>query len=144
MLVMILIQSTNFSDSFFIQNNIFHLRNEFHFSDIHQSMNTMGLLQSKWCPNGVTLTLHMSHFAHTLMNVKKWNSSHIYPLFLHPFWSLFVKFWCKFLYNKWRRKVINRLFRYYVQQLSPWCDVNLTLHRPINCFIYPWCCLCVV
>ena len=57
----------------------------------------MGLLQSKWHPKGITLTLHGTHCVHTSMNVRKMKFiSCIYTLFLHLFCSLFANFWCKF------------------------------------------------
>ena len=42
-----------------------YLRNKFHFSEVHGSMNAMGHMQSKWHPKGVTLTLHGTHCFHT-------------------------------------------------------------------------------
>ena len=62
-----------------------HLINKFNFSDVHWSMNAVGLVQSKW---GVTLTLHLIQGVYTLMNVIKLNFiSHIYTLFVHYLWS---------------------------------------------------------
>ena len=69
-----------------------HFRNEFHFSEVHWSMNAMGHVQSKWRPLGVTLTLHGTRCVHTSMNLRQMKFiSYIYTLFLHHFCSLFVK-----------------------------------------------------
>ena len=46
---------------------ISHLRNNFHFSEVHRNVTAMG----SWCRKGVTLTLHRTHCSHTLMNLKK-------------------------------------------------------------------------
>ena len=51
--------------------NNYYLRNKFHFSEGHGSMNAMGYVQSKWRPKGVTLTLHGTHCDHTSMILRK-------------------------------------------------------------------------
>ena len=61
-------------------------------------MNTMGHVQSKWRPKGVTLTLHGTHSVHISMKLRK---NEIHLLYLQ-----FVVI--KILQNKRRRKVINR------------------------------------
>ena len=50
-------------------------------------MNTTGLVQSKWCPKGFTLTLHGTRCVHTSMNLRKWNSSLILTLCLYIVFS---------------------------------------------------------
>ena len=73
-----------------------YLRNQFHFSDVHQSMNAVGPVQIKCLPKGVMLTLLVTHCVLTSMNVRKMKFiSYIYTLFVHCFCSLFVKFRCK-------------------------------------------------
>ena len=73
-----------------------YLRNKFHFSEVHGSMNATGHMQSKWRPKGVMLTLHGTRYVHTSMNVRKMKFiSYIYTLFLHRFCSLFVEFYSK-------------------------------------------------
>ena len=49
------------------------LRNKFHFSGVHESMNTKGHEQSKWRLKGVMLTLHVIRCVHTCtsMNLRK-------------------------------------------------------------------------
>ena len=66
--------------------------NKFYFSDVHLSMNTMGLVQSKWCPKGVKLTLHGIHCIHTSMKVRK-----IHLIFTLCFYIGFIYylFWWK-------------------------------------------------
>ena len=49
-----------------IQISEIYLRNKFHFSGGHGSMNAMGHVQSKW---GVTLTLYGAHCVHTCTGV---------------------------------------------------------------------------
>ena len=193
----------------------------FHFSDIHWSMNAMGLAQSKWHPKGITLTLHRTH---TSMNVRKIKFiSYIHTLFLHRFCSLgqkkhicvfqvsrlylgfaptlnillwivskmsnlleneekctekcnfyikyfdkikcyadrpylvfselkpethmfffdlLMKFWCKSNKISGKEKLYTNMFYYDVQQSSPCSDINRTLPRPINSYIFPWHHLC--
>ena len=68
-------------------------RNNFHFSEVHGSMNATGHVQS---PSGFMLTLHRTRCVHTSMNLRKMKFiSFVYNLFLHRFCSLFVKFWFK-------------------------------------------------
>ena len=70
-----------------------YLRNKFHFSEVHGSMNATGHVQSKWRPKCVTLTLHETSCVLTSMNLRKIKFiSYIYTLFLHRFCSLFVDF----------------------------------------------------
>ena len=64
---------------------VVELRNKFHFSEVHGSMNSTGHVQSKWRPKGVTLSLHGTLCFLTSI-------SYIYTLFLHRFCSLFVEF----------------------------------------------------
>ena len=109
-------------------------------------MNTVHLVQSKWCPKSVTLTVHRTYCIHTLMNVRKMNFiSYIYTLFLHvySFCSLFDKFWSKSCKISSKVKLLNDMFGYHVKQPSPWLNVNRTLHQPINYFICLWRCLCI-
>ena len=44
-----------------------YLRNKFHFSEVHESMNATGPVQS----SGVTLTLHGTRCVHISMNLRK-------------------------------------------------------------------------
>ena len=119
--------------------NMNYFRNKFHFPDIHWSMNTMGRMQSKWCPKGFMLTLHRTHCIHPSMNVSKMKFiSYIYTLFSYQFCSLFEKFWSKSCQISGEVKLLNDMFGYYIKQPSPWCDVNQTLCRPVNYFIYLW------
>ena len=96
-----------------------HLRNKFHFSEVHGSMNTTDPMQSKSCPKGITLSLHGTCCFNTFLNLRKMKfisyiytlflqrfccfqtsvnlrkmkfMSYIYTLFLHRFCSLFVEF----------------------------------------------------
>ena len=63
-----------------------YLRNKFHFSEVHGSMNAMGHVQSKWHPKCVTLTLHGTPCVLTSMNLRKMKFiSYIYTSFLHRF-----------------------------------------------------------
>ena len=80
-----------------ITSRLSHLRNKFHCSSVHGSMNaTTGHAQSKWLPKDVTLRLHGSRSVHTSMNIRKMKCiPYIYTLFLHRFCSLFVKSWFK-------------------------------------------------
>ena len=48
-----------------------YLRNEFDFWKVHGIMNTSGLLQSKWSPKGVMLTLQEARSIHESMNLPK-------------------------------------------------------------------------
>ena len=81
-----------------------HLGNEFHFSEVHGSMNATGPVQS----SSVTLTLHGTRCVHISMNLRKMKFiSYIYTLFSHRFCSLFVEFYLN-LANKRGRKVIIR------------------------------------
>ena len=50
---------------------IFHLRNEFDFWNVHGIMNTSGLLQNKWSPMGSTVTLQGTLSIHDSMNIPK-------------------------------------------------------------------------
>ena len=62
-----------------------HLRNKFHFSEIHGSMNATGHVQIKCRTKGVSLTLHETRWVHT-SNLGKMNFiSYIYALFIHRF-----------------------------------------------------------
>ena len=75
-----------------LQKNV-NLRNKFHFSEVHGSMNETGHMQSKWRPKGVTLTLHGTHCVHTSMSFRKMKFIfYIYTLCLHRFCSLFEEF----------------------------------------------------
>ena len=57
------------------------LKNKFHCSEVHESMNATGKVQSK---SGVTLTLHETRCVHTSMSLRKMKFiSYIYTLFLH-------------------------------------------------------------
>ena len=49
------------------------LRNKFHFSEVHESMNAKGHEQSKWRLKGAMLTLHVTRCVHTCtsMNLRK-------------------------------------------------------------------------
>ena len=121
-----------------------HSRNKFHFSEVHGSMNTTDHVQSKWCPKGVTLSLHGIRCFHTFVNLRKMKFisyiytlflhrfccfhtsvnlrkmkfiSYIYTLFLHRFCSLFVEFWFKS------------------------CKYSGKERRPINYCMYLWRCL---
>ena len=68
-----------------------HLRNIFHFSEVHGSMNAKG-------------HVHWIRCVHTSINHRKMKLiSYIYTLFLHRFCSLFVEFYLN-LANKLRRK----------------------------------------
>ena len=108
---------------FLFSTRQFQLRNKFHFSEVHENMNAMGHMQSKWHLN--MLTLHGTCWVHTSMNLRKIKFiSYIYTLILLCFCSLFV-------------------FGYYVPQPSLWHDVNRTFHRPINYCIYLWRRLCI-
>ena len=63
-----------------------HLRNKFHFSEFHGSMNTTDHVQNKWCPKGVTLSLHGARCFHAFVNLRKMKfMSYIYTSFLHLF-----------------------------------------------------------
>ena len=65
-------------------------------------------VQSKRYPKIIMLTLHGTHCIHTLMNVRKIKFiSYIHALFLHHFYSLFVKFYCK-ICKLDGKKVINQ------------------------------------
>ena len=46
---------------------IYLIRNKFHFSEVHESMNATGPVQS----SGVTLTLHGTRCVHISMNIRK-------------------------------------------------------------------------
>ena len=89
--------------------NLFgHLRNKFHFSEVLGSMNATSYVQSKWRPQGVTLTFHGTRCVHTSWTSEKWNSSLIFTLcfyiiFVHYLWNFDLN-----LANKRRRKVIIR------------------------------------
>ena len=73
-------------------HDVAHLRNKFHFSEVHESINATGHAQNKWRPSGVTLTLHSTRCVHTSMNLRKMKFiSYIYTLFLHRFCSLLVE-----------------------------------------------------
>ena len=73
-----------------------YLRDKFHFSEVHGSMNATGHVESKRRPKGITSTLHRTRCVHTSMNLRKMKFiSYIYTLFLHCFCSLFVEIWCK-------------------------------------------------
>ena len=100
--------SLHFLPFFSIFDNILptiHLRKKINFSEVHESMNATGHVQSK--VTHVTLTLHGTRCVHTAMNLRKIKFiSYIYTLFLHRFCSLFVDFYLN-LANKRRRKVIN-------------------------------------
>ena len=119
------------------RETIMYLQNKFNFSDIHRSMNAMGLGQSKWRPKGIMFTLHRTHCLHTLMNVRKMKFiSYIYTSFLHRFCCLFVMFWCKSCRvsgeESYKPTCLVITFNSHLH------DVNWTLHRPINYFIYLW------
>ena len=103
---------------------MFYLRNKFHFSDIHQSMNTMGHMQSKWRRKGITVALHGTH----------WDECHksvIHLVFtLHFYIVLFVTFYCKCckIHDTWWRKVINQcvwLLRWTAVSMK-WRQLNVT------------------
>ena len=90
-------------------NQPFHLRNKFHFYELHGSMNATGHVQSKWRPRHLQSKwrpeLCMGPVAFILpWTPEKWNSSPIFTLcFLHRFCSLFVEFWfkcCKYAAKK--------------------------------------------
>ena len=130
-----------------------HLRNKFHFSEVHQnmkamghvqskwqpSMNAVGQVQSKWRPLCVTLTLHRSPLWSYLMNPRKIKFiSYIYPLFLHRFCLLFVKFRFKFCKTNGEEKLQTEMFGFYIQQPSSWHGVSRMLRQPVNYFIYLW------
>ena len=57
-----------------------HFRNKFNFSDIHQSVNAMGLMQSEKCPMGITLTLHKKHL---LSYVDEHQNNKFHLFYLH-------------------------------------------------------------
>ena len=50
---------------------IFYLRNEFDFWNVHGIMNISGLLQNKWSPMGSTVTLQGTLSIHDSMNIPK-------------------------------------------------------------------------
>ena len=79
-----------------------HLRNEFNFSDIQQSMNAVGFVQRK----GVKFI------------------SYIYTLYLYRFCSLIEKFWSKSCKINGEKDLLNNMFGYRVKQPSP-CDINI-------------------
>ena len=73
---------------------VVHLRNKFHYFEVHGSMNATGHVQNKWHPKGATLTLHGTPCVLTSMNLRKIKFiSYIYTLFLHRFCSVFVEFY---------------------------------------------------
>ena len=75
---------------------------------------------------------------YTLMNVRKMKCiSYIYILLLHHFCSSSVKFWNKSCKISGKEKLLSKEFGYHIQQLCPWRDMNQTIRRPINYFIYP-------
>ena len=55
-----------------------HLRNKFHFSDVHRSMNAMGLVQSKWSPKGI------------MFNFDECQKNEIHLLYLHFVFTSFL------------------------------------------------------
>ena len=58
-------------------------------------MNAMGLVQSKWRPKDVKLTLHDTHCVHISMNVREMKFiSYIYTLF---FFTSFLSIICEVL-----------------------------------------------
>ena len=108
---------------------IIHLRNKFHFSEVHQSMNAMGYMQGKWCLKGVMLTWHETHCVHSLMNIrKKWNSSLIYTLC----------FYIVFAHHLWIFRAINNIeyFPSLGQYSQDWCN-NFNIWT-LPCLISGW------
>ena len=98
-----------FPDLYSICITISYLRNKFHFSEVHGSMNTTAPVQSKWRLLQASLTLHESRCVHTSMNLRKMKCiSYIYTLFyivfVHYVWTTFVLN----LANKRRRTVVIR------------------------------------
>ena len=80
-------------------SNHVHLRNKFHFSEVHRSLNAMGHMQTKWCAGHIAFV--------TSMSLRKMKFiSYIYLLILDHF-SIFVKFLFKSCKIIWR-KVINQ------------------------------------
>ena len=68
-----------------------YLGNKFHFSEVHGSMKATGLVQSKWRPKGVTLTLHGARCILTSMNLRK---TEIHFLYLHFIFTSFLFIIC--------------------------------------------------
>ena len=69
-----------------------YLRNKFHFSEVHGSMNATGHVQ-KVTPEGHHINFPQDRCIHTSMNLRKMKFiSYIYTLFLHRFCLLFVEF----------------------------------------------------
>ena len=85
-----------------------HLRNKFHFSEVHGRMNATDHVQNNWRPKSVTLTLHGTRCVLLPWTSEKWNSSLkftlcFYIVFVHYLWHFYLQ-----LANKRRRKVIIR------------------------------------
>ena len=81
-----------------------HLRNKFHFSEVHGNMNSTDHVQSKWCPKGVTLTLHRTGCVY-LRKIR----SFVYLrkiLVFTPFMTIILWNFDLSLENNRRRKVI--------------------------------------
>ena len=114
------------------------LRNKFHFSEVHRSMNATGHVQSKWRPKGAMLTVHATRWVNTSMNLRKMKFiSYIYTLFLHRFvhnlWNIDLT-----LANKRRRKVLIRRVWLIRSTAVTMTRLNRTLRRPIIRCIYIW------
>ena len=68
-----------------------YLRNEFDFWKVHGIMNNSGLLQSKWSPNGFTLTLQETWNIDDSMNIPKIELiTYIYILLVKYQFSIFT------------------------------------------------------
>ena len=81
-----------------------HLRNEFNFWNVHEIMNTSGLVQSKWSPERASLTLHETRSIHDSCTFQKLNSFLIFTFYIisqvsvfnfHLTWLVFKIFWIK-------------------------------------------------
>ena len=93
---------------------VFYLRNKFHFSEVHGSLNTTGQVQSKWQPKGVMLTLQGDPLRSYFHEPQK---NEIHLLYLHFVFTLFLFNICGIFYlnlantGKRQRKVIIRSVR---------------------------------
>ena len=75
-------------------------------------VNARGHVQSKWCPKGVTLTLHGTSYIHTSMNLRKMKFiSYIYTLIYIDFVHYLSNFYLN-LANKQKEKLHSDVFGY--------------------------------
>ena len=82
------------------QFDAIYLRNKFHFSEVHGSMNATGHVQSKW---PVAFMLPWTS--------EKWNSAHIftfcfYIVFVHYLWNFGLNLWNE----RWRKVITRRVW----------------------------------